>query len=206
MRHWLTIWFLSAAAAMAGEHSFKEKAIAEGEPPRRKAFEAMVETAQMFNYDGNPNRYYFMTQMVSVAWEPWRPLQLGPVRVRAQVMSTLFVSAILRGPETFYIGWGPRLRLIFPIAETPWSLYLSGGAGYGYANANQSAREDRGLGQEWTFILQGDGGLRYAINDSWSVWAGMMWHHLSNGNQSAPRKRNIGPDELGFNLGTGWAF
>lgn len=165
-----------------------------------------VETAQMFNIDNNPNRYFFMTQMVSLDYEPFRALELGPLRMRTQVRSTFFASAIFNGPETYYLGWGPQLRFLFPLGNSPWSLFMGGGGGLGYADAHPSDKNDHGLGEGFTFIILASGGIRYDISDRWSVWTGMMWHHLSNANLSEPNKTNIGPDEIGLVTGGAFAF
>ncbi|MEO6052799.1 MAG: acyloxyacyl hydrolase [Chthoniobacterales bacterium] len=197
------LFLLLAGSAFAGEYTAKEVPI---EPPRQKRWEVMVETAQMMNIDNNPNRYYFSTQMVSLAWQPFPVLHLGPVNIRTQILSTFYAAAILRGPETFYFGWGPQIRFIIPLGETRWSLYGGAGCGMGGADAHQSNRDDRGLGQEFTFILLANGGIRYAITRDLSVWGGFMWHHLSNANMSTKVKRNTGPDEIGPVVGMGYAF
>ncbi len=204
MMRWLLYFLAVPTLAVAGPKSFQEPVPITVE--KRKSWELMVETAQMINADGNPNRYYFSTQMISLAYEPFRPLQWGPVRMRTQLLSTFFVAAIIRGPESYYLGWGPQLRFTFPLGDTPFSIFLGGGGGFGFADADESAKNDHGLGQDFTFIILGNAGLRYAITDSWSVWVGGMWHHLSNADLSEPNKHNTGPDEYGVLVGTGYAF
>lgn len=172
----------------------------------RHKWAVSLESAQMFNFDNNPNRYFFLTQMLSLDYEPFSALQLGPVRVRTQIRSTFFAAAIFNGPESFYLGWGPQLRFILPIGDSPWSVFLGGGAGLGYADAHPSDKYDKGLGQCFTFIMLASGGIRYEISDRWSVWSGVMWHHLSNANLSEPNKQNIGPDEIGVVTGAAFAF
>lgn len=200
---WVCLWVISISPCQAGHKSFDEATI---ETHPRKQWEVLVETAQMINADGNPNRYYFSTQMISLAYEPFRPLEIGPVRVRTQFLSTFFVAAILRGPESYYLGWGPQVRFIFPLGDSRWSFFGGGGGGFGFADANEDAKNDHGLGQDFTFILLGNAGFRYAVTESWSVWVGGMWHHLSNANLSEPNKQNTGPDEYGVLIGTGYAF
>jgi hypothetical protein len=178
--------------------------ILENDPGHKWA--VSLETAQMFNIDNNPNRYFFLTQMLSLDFEPFRALELGPVRIRTQIRSTFFASAIFNGPESYYLGWGPQLRFIIPIGQSPWSLFLGGGAGLGYADAHPSDKYDKGLGQGFTFIVLASGGVRYDISDRWSAWAGVMWHHLSNGELSQPNKTNIGLDEVGLLTGVAFAF
>ncbi|MEO6846863.1 MAG: acyloxyacyl hydrolase [Chthoniobacterales bacterium] len=174
--------------------------------PSRKLFEVDVESAQMFNIDNNPNRYYFSTQMISFAYEPFSALKIGPVRIRTQLLATFYASAIIRGPENFYFGGGPQIRFILPFGDTPWSLFAGLGCGAGGANAHPSHRDDHGLGQPFTFILLSNWGFRYQVNKEWSVWVGSMWHHLSNANMSTAHKRNTGPDEIGVLAGAGYAF
>lgn len=174
-------------------------------PTREPAWELSLETAQMIGVK-NPNDYYFFTQMLNVAWQPFGTLEWGWFRVRPQLMATGFAIAILSGPESYYFGLGPQLRLIFPIGDSRWSLYANGGGGIGWADANESDKFDRGLGQDLTFILLTAVGVRYAINDRWSVWAGGMWHHLSNNDLSEPDKRNTGLDAFGVVLGGGFSF
>ncbi len=200
-----TLW-LGTAPVLAGEKSFAAKDTIPIETKPIHRFEVLVETAQMFNIDGNPNRYYFSTQMISLAYQPFPMWQVGPIRVKMQVLTTLFVSAILRGPENYYIGGGPQLRFIFPIGDTRFSFFGGGGGGAGVADANEGAKNDHGLGQDFTFIILAYAGLRYDFSDRWAVWAGPMWHHLSNANLSEPGKTNIGPDELGVLIGGGYSF
>lgn len=204
-RHFFALYFslFATAAAFAGTGPV---AFDNANLDARHKWSVSVETAQMFNIDNNPNRYFFMTQMLSLDYEPFRALALGPVRVRTQVRSTFFASAIFNGPETYYLGWGPQLRLIFPIGNSPWSFFGGGGGGIGYADAHPSDKYDSGLGQCVTFIILANGGIRYEISDRWAVWTGIMWHHLSNANMSEPNKRNTGPDELGLVTGAAFSF
>jgi len=172
----------------------------------RHKWAVSLEAAQMFNIDNNPNRYFFLTQMLSLDFEPFRALEIGPLRIRTQVRSTFFAAAIFNGPESYYLGWGPQLRSLISLGESPWSLFMGGGAGLGYADAHPSDKDDHGLGQGVTFIMLMSAGVRYDLSDRWSVWSGIMWHHLSNANMSEPNKANIGPDELGVVTGAAFAF
>jgi hypothetical protein len=175
------------------------------EPAPRKIWEVMVETAQTIGVDNSKDEY-FATQFVSLAAEPFRPLQLGPLQVRTQLINSLVVSAILEGPDTYFIGWAPQIRAIVPLSASRWSVYGAFAAGLGYADTNENNPQDGGLGQDFNFLLMSTAGLRYALSEAWSVWGGGVWMHLSNGEMSAPRKENIGADSFGAMLGVGWAF
>ena len=192
-----------ATRALAGEASSEESGV--NRTVKHRRWELSLETAQMVGVD-NRNHYYFSTQMLNLAWEPFQPLRLGPVRLRHQLMGTFFAAAILSGPESYYLGGGLQLRLIIPLGDTRFSLYGNSGGGMGVADANEADKADLGLGQDFTFILLAAAGVRYAISDQWSAWLGGMWHHLSNNDLSEPEKRNAGLDEFGVVLGAGYSF
>ena len=203
MRIFLICLLLLATRALAEEIPSEKSGVVG--PARYRHWEVSLETAQMVGVD-NRNRYYFSTQMLNLAWEPFRPLRLGPIRLRHQLMGTFFAAAILSGPESYYFGGGLQLRLIVPLGDSRFSLYGNSGGGMGIADANEADKDDLGLGQDFTFILLAAAGVRYAINDQWSAWLGGMWHHLSNNDLSEPDKRNTGLDEFGVVLGAGYSF
>jgi hypothetical protein len=194
---------LLATSVVAGDTSSEGTAI--NRRVKQPHWELSLETAQMIGVD-NPHHYYFSTQMLNLAWEPFPPLRVGPLRLRHQLMGTFFAAAIFSGPESYYFGGGLQLRLIIPLGDTRFSLYANGGGGMGLADANEADKDDLGLGQDFTFIVLAAAGVRYAISGEWSVWLGGMWHHLSNNDLSEPNKRNIGLDEFGVVLGTGYSF
>lgn len=199
----LILTFAATVSAMAGGKGLSSPV--ELVPAPRKIWEISVETVQTIGVD-NATDNYFSTQFVSFAIEPFRPLVLGPVTMRTQLLNSFVVSAILDGPDNYYVGWAPQLRAIFPLGDSRWSLYTTFGAGLGVADAKKDHPYDGGLGQPFTFLLTANAGLRYSLPGSWSVWAGGAWVHFSNGEQSEPEKENIGIDSFGVVLGAGWAF
>lgn len=199
----LFLLLFAASGGRAGERSLSEPIVLDPEP--RKIWEFMVETVQTIGAD-NSSDNYFATQFFSLAVEPFRPLRLGPVRVRTQLINSFVASAILDGPDQYYLGWAPQIRAIVPLGESRWSLYAAFAAGMGVAQANENNKNDGGLGQDFNFLLSCLAGVRYALNDSWSVWGGAAWLHLSNADMSEPNKENIGADSFGPMIGVGWAF
>jgi len=175
------------------------------EPETRRIWEVMVETTQTVGVD-NSRDNYFSTQYVSLAAEPFRPLELGGVRVRTQLINSLVVSAILDGPDSYFIGWAPQVRAIVPLGASPWSVFGAFAAGLGYADADRGNPGDGGLGQSFNFLLMSAAGVRHEISERWSWWAGGVWMHLSNGGLSEPAKENIGVDSFGPMVGVAWAF
>jgi opacity protein-like surface antigen len=175
------------------------------DPSPHKVWEVSVETAQTIGADNSSNNY-FATQFFSFGIEPFRPLVIGPLRVRWQLINSFVASAILDGPDQYFLGWAPQIRAIVPLGESRWSIYGTFGAGMGAANANENDPNDGGLGQDFNFLLMSNAGARYAITETWSVWLGGVWLHLSNAEMSEPKKENIGADSFGVVLGAGWAF
>jgi len=172
---------------------------------KRRTWELSAETLQSVGVDNSRNNY-LMTQFISFGIEPFRPWALGPLKLRTQLINSLVVSAIVEGPDNYYVGWAPEVRFIVPLGASRWSWQAAFAAGLGAADANQNRPDDGGLGQTFTFLLSAKSSLRYAVSDAWSVWLGAGWLHLSNGGQSEPKKQNIGADSFGPVLGVAWAF
>lgn len=163
------------------------------------------EQAWLREYDGNRNPYSYLSSMLSLDWEPWKPFVILGQPIRWQWRSTFVADAIMGGPETVYLGWAPQVRWIAPIGKSPFSLFAGGGAGPGWANASTAQVNDGGLGQPFTFIILGSGGFRWQIDSRWSAWLGIAYQHLSNAGLSTG-KPNTGLDSLGVMAGTGFGF
>ena len=63
-----------------------------------------------------------------------------------------------------------------------------------------------GQGEDFAFCLLASGGVRFSISNTWSLWAGFLWQHLSNADLSEPRRRNTGLDSLGPVAGVSYGF
>jgi hypothetical protein len=59
---------------------------------------------------GNPNNYVIAPQFLNLAWQPFPQWQVGPVRFRGQILATFAGEAIVRGPESYFLG-GPAVSL-----------------------------------------------------------------------------------------------
>ena len=168
-------------------------------------FGVSLEEASLWEYDGNRNSYFFQSSLLSLEWEPWKPLVILGQPIRWQWRSTFIADAIFNGPETVYLGWAPQVRWIAPIGRSPLSLFAGGGVGPGWANASTANVNDAGLGQPFTFIILAGGGVRYQIDPHWSAWMGIAYQHLSNAGLSTG-KPNTGLDSLGAMAGVGYGF
>ncbi|HEY5706760.1 MAG TPA: acyloxyacyl hydrolase [Terrimicrobiaceae bacterium] len=192
---------LCATELQAGER-FSREVLIDRERPRERRWEIALETSALFGVR-NPNNYVIAPQLLSIAWQPFSQWQIGPVRIKGQILASFLGEAILHGPESYFIGGALRARLIFPLGTSRWSLYADGGGGMGAVDSDDTPL---GQGEDFAFCLLASGGVRFSISDSWSVWAGFLWQHLSNADLSEPRRRNTGLDSLGPVAGASYAF
>jgi lipid A 3-O-deacylase len=210
---WLAGGLRSAVVAMAatlilgatglqGGEDFAREVLVTRERPGDKRWEVALETAGLFGVR-NPNNYVIAPQLLSLAWQPFPQWQIGPVRIRCQVLTSFLGEAILHGPESYFLGGALRVRLIFPLGSSPWALYADGGGGIGAVDSDDTPF---GQGEDFAFCLLASGEVRFAISSSWSVWAGLLWQHLSNAGISEPRRRNTALDSIGPVAGVSYAF
>ena len=194
--------FLLCAKELQAGESVSEQAVLAWEAPRDGRWEIALETAGIFGVP-NPNHYVIAPQLLSLAWQPFPQWRIGPVRVRGQILATFLGEAILHGPETYFLGGALRFRLIFPLGTSRWSLYADGGGGMGGVDSDDTPF---GQGEDFAFCLLASGGVRFSISNTWSLWAGFLWQHLSNADLSEPRRRNTGLDSLGPVAGVSYGF
>lgn len=197
----LILMLVCASALRAGMPS-----VIPMESAKQSKLSVSFEEAWLKEYDGNKNSYSYLSSLLSVDWEPWKPFVILGQPIRWQWRSTFVADAIFNGPETVYLGWAPQVRWIAPIGKSPFSLFAGGGAGPGWANANEGNVNDGGLGQPFTFIILGSGGLRWQIDSHWSAWIGVAYQHLSNAGMSGNIKPNTGLDSLGAMTGVALGF
>ena len=191
--------FLVGATGLQAGENLSEKV---REAPRNGRWEITFETAGLFGVR-NPNNYVIAPQLLSLAWQPFQQWQIGPVRIRGQILATFLGEAILHGPESYFLGGALRVRLIFPLGTSRWALYIDGGGGMGGVDSDDT---HLGQGEDFAFCLLASGGVRFSISNAWSVWAGFLWQHWSNADLSEPRRRNTGLDSLGPVAGVSYAF
>ena len=174
---------LLGPTGLKGGDDFSREVLVMREKPGDRRWEIALETGALFGVR-NPNNYVIAPQLLSLAWQPFPQWQIGPVRIRGQILATFAGEAILHGPESYFLGGALRARLIFPLGTSPWSLYADGGGGIGAIDSDDTPF---GQGEDFAFCLLASGGVRFAFSRSWSVWTGFFWQHLSNADISEPR-------------------
>jgi hypothetical protein len=113
---------------------------------------------------------------------------------------TLIGTWVEHGPESHYVGVSGSPSLEWWDRTGSWSLFGGSGGGFGLID---SQGVKGGQGQDFTLNWFIRGGIEHvtAKNRRWS--AGIMYQHMSNGNQTKP---NPGIDALGFTAGYSWSF
>jgi len=197
----VAVLFLGTIELRADENHSKEILITQ-EASRDRRWEISLETAGLFGVR-NPNHYVIAPQLLSLAWQPFPQWQIGPLRLRGQILATFLGEAVLHGPESYFLGGALRMRLIFSLGNSRWALYADGGGGMGAVDSDDTPF---GQGEDFAFCLLASGGVRFIVSDAWSVWAGFLWQHFSNADISEPRRRNTGLDSLGPVAGVSYAF
>lgn len=115
-------------------------------------------------------------------------------------------TVIAQGPETLFAAAlaGARYNFVQP----NWRLvpYTELRFGMGFTDARQPnekrlGKVQVGQGQDFTFTFMLGAGVRYDINERYSVSAGVSYMHISNLYMSEPRYYNHGVNVLGPQVG-----
>ena len=151
---------LLGPTGLKGGDDFSREVLVMREKPGDRRWEIALETGALFGVR-NPNNYVIAPQLLSLAWQPFPQWQIGPVRIRGQILATFAGEAILHGPESYFLGGALRARLIFPLGTSPWSLYADGGGGIGAIDSDDTPF---GQGEDFAFCLLASGGVRFAFS------------------------------------------
>src|SRR5450432_598593 len=119
-----------------------------------------------------------------------------------ELLGEAFAGGIFDGPGNVMAGSNLIFRYNFIQPHARILPYLQIGAGLVYTDISES--ESRGLiSLPVEFDLQGIGGMRFMLNQRWSVLVEGGYRHISNAEIHLP---NYGIDSLGGNFGFGSSF
>ncbi len=119
-----------------------------------------------------------------------------------ELLGEVFAGGIFDGPGDVLTGATLIFRYNFVQPRARLIPYLQVGGGGVYTNIGEG--ESRGLiSLPVEFNLQGYAGLRYMLNDRWSVMLEAAYRHVSN---AEIKKPNFGLDNIGGNVGFGFSF
>ncbi|MCF3651469.1 acyloxyacyl hydrolase [Synoicihabitans lomoniglobus] len=107
---------------------------------------------------------------------------------------------VQQGPESFYAGLTASPSIEWWDKSGTWALYAGSGGGAGVID---SRGVRGGQGQDFTFNWFIRGGVERVVSRNYTVTAGILYQHMSNGGQTDP---NPGIDALGFTLGVSRSY
>lgn len=196
---------------MLTERGEKQSATDDRSPYRKDSWAMSLESAYLFqdipaplfllagHVYTNPNTYQLATQILSVRYQFTDPA--GPWLLRGTLEGSAAVvgSAIVRGPESYFVGFALGLRYYFiqPGARLVPYIELRGGPGQVDAQGDRD-RNRRSQQEDLAFTYLLGLGVRYDAGRHWSYTLSAIDQHLSNGYLATP---NFGFDSVGFNLG-----
>ena len=160
-----------------------------------------LETASLWRVSRNTFvDYVVLPQIISLRTPAHFRLGLGDGELTIRSRFSLLLEAIPVGPEMGYFGFSasPSIEYWFPGHAT--AIYASIGGGFGYID---STDVPGGQGQDFTLNWFASAGVRHYFRPDFSLNAGVMFQHWSNGGATDP---NPGLDALGPVLGVSWTF
>lgn len=130
------------------------------------------------------------------------PYDLGLLSGNFEFLGELFGGGIVQGPGDVLTGATLVFRYNFIQPNSRIVPYFQIGAGGVYTNITE--KDSLGLiSLPVEFNLQSLVGVRYLLNDRWSLVVEGGYRHISNAGIRLP---NIGIDSIGGNVGFGFSF
>lgn len=200
--------FLSVSAVMAGAPEPPTELVARPssqDPFAKGKLELQDVSGAYFFFDTTQNNrpaidYALNSLRLGVMlYDPKGP---GFLAGNVELMGEVFAGGIFEGPGEVMAGGTLIFRYNFVQPQARFIPYLQIGAGGVYTNIGEE--ESHGLiSLPVEFNLQGIGGVRYMLNDRWSLVLEAAYRHVSN---AEIKKPNYGLDNIGGNVGFGFSF
>ena len=142
----------------------------------------------------NRNDYQFVTHTVGVRYRLTDVIGPSFFRVSTQACADIVGTAIVKGPEDYFVG--SAFGLHFDFVERGWPIvpYLDFRFGPGGIDATKG---HRGQQSEFEFTYLWGTGLRYDISSSLSLSVGALDQHFST---AWLTPKNLSVDNLGINI------
>lgn len=119
-----------------------------------------------------------------------------------EALLQLFGGTVFDGAGNALGGAAVLMRYNLLPAHSKWVPYLQAGVGVVYSDIYKD-HSQRLIGQAWEIDLEAALGLRYMLNDRWSLSVEGGFRHISNADMN---ERNVGLNSLGALLGIGFHF
>jgi lipid A 3-O-deacylase len=135
----------------------------------------------------------YQIETLRLGWMYDSPRHSGFFRGNNEFLLEAFAGPVTKGPGNYLAGGSVLWRYNFVQPDARWVPYFQLGAGM-LDNDIWTGKEQREVGEGFEFVLQGDVGLRYMINDKWAATIEGGYRHISNADISS---RNNGLNSLG---------
>ncbi len=189
--------FLGTSRAFAGTEITNENVSALDAP----RFEVALESAYLLGIFGNPNSYEIGAEFLTARIR-WGAVQSDSwLRGYNQFYVSAMAEPIFRGIENHYFGLNFGMRYNFVRPGSRFVPYFSGGLGLGWIDSRPEIRGAQG--QDFTFNILTAAGISYKMTEHWKLNAGILYQHLSNGEQTDP---NPSLNLLGPQVGLSCSF
>ena len=189
--------FLGTSRAFAGTEITNENVSALDAP----RFEVALESAYLLGIFGNPNSYEIGAEFLTARIR-WGAVQSDSwLRGYNQFYVSAMAEPIFRGIENHYFGLNFGMRYNFVRPGSRFVPYFSGGLGLGWIDSRPEIQGAQG--QDFTFNILTAAGISYKMTEHWKLNAGILYQHLSNGEQTDP---NPSLNLLGPQVGLSCSF
>lgn len=197
-----SLLLVPCASALAGTSAGKSSGLISPAPDPAGEWALDFETGALWRASNNTFlNYTVLPQMISLRTPAHIRLDLGEGELTVRARFTLLAEAIAEGPETAYLGFSASPSLEYWFSKGgPNCLYASVGGGVGWIDSQDVPG---GQGQDFTLNWFAAAGFRHYFSPTFSMNAGLMFQHWSNGGATDP---NPGLDALGPVLGATWHF
>ncbi len=199
-----------APASICASDPIKSENVLGEEPPGtweftlQSSFQFLAAPAPVFLFAGrverNPIQYQLFTQVLSARCLPTKIWGSGWLRGRLEVSANLVSSAIVKGPESHFVGVAPGLRYYF--VQPGWRILpyveLSGGPGF-----TDSSGVRYGQQQDFTFTYLLGAGIKGRLDARNTFTVSIVDQHMSNAYLTRP---NYGFDSVGVAISVGHTF
>jgi len=153
------------------------------------------------DYSQKPLHYTLVPIFPSLRWQMGKINGPWILRGNTEASATLSLTAIPRGPETAYGAFNLGVRRNFVYRNWRTSPYFEFRAGAGFINAKEPDGVKYAQGQDFTFTLMLNTGLRYNFNPRYSMSFAPTYMHVSNLYLSQPKYLNNGINVTGAMIG-----
>jgi hypothetical protein len=159
------------------------------------------------NYSQKPLHYTLVPTFASIRWHMGKLSGPGFLRGNTDMIASLSLTTIPRGPEKIYGAFDLGFRRNFVPRNWKATPYFEVRMGAGGIDAKGPSGNFYAQGEDFTFTLWLGVGVRYNFNPKYSMSLGPAYMHVSNAYLSEPKYLdngiNVTGGMVGFNMRLG---